>query len=337
MSWIGKATRTSLCRLQTSRGAARSAIRANAVSISPSARRHYTQSRWAKTGSSPDKTFKLGLLGALTTVAATAGLYSTLFSENIQSDASTDTVSVVKSVDPLPTKITTPLLTTFDLIGYGVREVSFLKFQVYALGLYIAEDDLALVKKILSSRFIESFYEDIQHATTPEEHRDNLSRALNDPSVSNILIRNLLTSGVRFTARICAVRNTDLSHLRDGFIRTIKNNPNYSKLMKSEDETVGERITKGLEDLRDTFNSAKMSAKKNSLVFMEIDENQHIRVTVEAIKKSATGERAPPVVLGTVKEPLVTELLFESYAGAEKPLIQSVQTITSQSIVDAVC
>lgn len=125
MSWIGKATKTSLCRLQTSRGAARSAIRANAVSISPSARRHYTQSRWAKTSSSPDKTFKLGLLGALTTVAATAGLYSTLFSENIQSDASTDTVSVVKSVDPLPTKITTPLLTTFDLIGYGVREVSF--------------------------------------------------------------------------------------------------------------------------------------------------------------------------------------------------------------------
>lgn len=331
MSWIAKATRTSLQR---------SVGRVNPLFPLSSAatRRHVSQSSNYTYGSSAaGKKFAFGLIGALTTVAATAGVCSIFLNENIHSDAGVDSVSVVSSVDPLPTKITAPLSTTFDLIGYGIREVSFLKFQVYALGLYIAEDDLKLVKQIFSSKFIESFYEDIQHATTPEEHKENLSRALNDPCVSNVLIRNLLTSGVRFTARICAVRNTDLSHLRDGFIRTIKNNPNYSKLMKSEDETVGERITKGLEDLRDTFNTAKMSAKKNSLVFMEIDENQHIKVTVEAIKKAGTSERGQPVVLGTVKEPLVTELLFESYAGAEKPLIKSVQAITSQSIVDAVC
>lgn len=334
MSWIAKTTRTSL-RLQRSPLAR---VAASFGSSSAAGRRHFSQSSIHAHGSViGGKTFGFGLVGALTTVAVTAGVYSTFSSQNIRSDAGVDTVSVVSSVDPLPTKLTAPLSTTYDLIGYGIREVSFLKFQVYALGLYIAEDDLKLVKQILNSKFIESFYEDIQHATTPEEHKENLSRALNDPSVSNILIRNLLTSGVRFTARICAVRNTDLSHLRDGFIRTIKNNPNYGKLMKSEDETVGEKITKGLEDLRDTFNTAKMSAKKNSLVFMEIDENQHIRVTVEAIKKAGTSERGQPVVLGTVKEPLVTQLLFESYAGAEKPLIKSVQAIASQSIVDAVC
>jgi hypothetical protein len=271
------------------------------------------------------------IIGSIFVALSVSGIYGL---SKLQSDDKTDSVSVISSVDPLPKHINKPLLTEFELIGYGVREVSFLKMKVYALGVYIAKEDIPLVKQIFNSKFIESFYEDIKESTNIEQHKEHLSNALADPQVSNILIKNLLSSNIRFTARICAIRNTDLSHLRDGFIRTIRNNPNYSKLMKSEDEYVGERITKGLDDLRDIFNSAKVSAKKNSLVYMEIDQNQNIRVSLEVMKSAKDStERNDPVFIGTIKEPFITELLFESYLGAEKPLVSAVQTTSSASLV----
>lgn len=206
------------------------------------------------------------------------------------------------------------------------------------LGLYIAKDDLNKIPEILNSKFIDNFFEDINKTESIDIHRENLLNALNNPKISNILIKNLLSSGVRFTARICAIRNTDLSHLRDGFIRTIKNNPNFKIYMNSNNEFDKDKISKGLDDLRDIFNSVKMSAKKNSLVFMEIDENQFLRVTVETISnnKNKNNKRNDPILLGVVKEPLITELLFESYAGAEKPLIKSVQSLTAENIVKLV-
>lgn len=275
------------------------------------------------------------ILGSLFTGV---GLYSIHNYNNInqvQLDDSINSISVLNSVDPLPKKISTPLSNNYDLIGYGIREVSFLKFKVYALGLYICEDDLKLTKEILNSKFIETFYE--TNDANLFDHRENLSNALNNPKISNILIKNLLSSGVKFTARICAIRNTDLAHFRDGFIRTIKNNPNYNRLMKSDDKITGEKISNGLDELRTVFTSVKMSAKKNSLLFMEITDDQYIKVIVQTTKNSNSNERNDPVVLGVIKEPLITELLFESYLGAEKPLVSSVQTISSEAIVDAVC
>lgn len=269
-------------------------------------------------------------------LGATGVTLSTVYflSKSLQSDDATDSVSVINSVDALPMTVKEPLQTNYDLIGYGIREVSFLKFKVYALGLYIAHDDVPLVSSILNSKFLESFYEDdVNSENQNKKHSENLSVALSDPNVSNILIKNLISSGVRFTARICAIRNTDLSHLRDGFIRTIKNNPNYKKIMKEKDQNEANRVIHGLDELRDVFNSAKVSARKNSLVYMEIDENQYIRVSVQTADKN--GKHNEPRFIGTVHEPLVTELLFESYLGAEKPLVKSVQETCKNSLVTA--
>lgn len=245
----------------------------------------------------------------------------------LHSDDSTTTISVYSGVDPLPKQISSPLSTDFELIGYGIREVTFLRMKVYALGLYIAKEDIPLVKTIFNSKFIESFYEDVE-CNDIQSHKQHLSNALSDPKISNILIKNLITSNVRFTARICAIRNTDLSHLRDGFIRTIRNNPNYSVLMK--DETTGDKITHGIDSLRDAFNSVRMSAKKNSRVYMEVDGNQHINIIVHP-----EGSKSPTFI-GTMNEPLVTQLLFESYLGAQKPLVQAVQNTATASLVDLV-
>ncbi|GMM29510.1 Aim46 protein [Martiniozyma asiatica (nom. inval.)] len=237
------------------------------------------------------------------------------------------TVQVHPSVDPFPRFINSPLSTVNELVGYGIREVSFLKFQVYALGLYVAKEDTPLIKQILDSKFLESIYETDLRAT----HEENLKCALGNPEISNVLARNLITSGVKFSARICAVRNTDLSHLRDGFIRTIMNNPTYKEMMNSDDESLGERITNGLDELRNCFNANKMNAKKNSLLFMEMTKSQGIKITVQVAKGDS---RADPIVIGEVKEPLIAELLFESYLGAKKPLIRSVQETSVNYILE---
>lgn len=290
-----------------------------------------------------NKKLNIGLI-TFTSIITCNFIYNNYLNENIKLDSNiidnnnnNNGIPLVKNLDPIPIKISNPLLTDFELIGYGIREVSFLKFQVYMLGLYIAKDDLNKIKEILNSKFIDNFFEDINKIESIDDHKKNLLDALNNPKISNILIQNLLSSGIRFTARICAIRNTDLSHLRDGFIRTIKNNPNFKKIMSSNNnEFEINKISKGLDDLRDIFNSAKMTAKKNSLVFMEIDENQFLRVTVETISNNTKNKRNDPILLGIVKEPLITQLLFESYAGAEKPLIKSVQSLTAENLVKLV-
>lgn len=292
----------------------------------PVLRNIHTKSVISNTTKSSNRySFSIPALALLTTCSA---LYYTQLINNDNESS----VKVHKSVDSFPKEISlNNNQTSFELSGYGIREVSFLKFQVYALGLYICKDDYKLIKEILNSKFIESFYDNID-CNDQANHKNHLINALADKEISNILIRNLINSGVKFTARICAIRNTDLSHLRDGFIRTIRNNPNYSKLMKDDDETIGTRITTGLDDLRDIFNSVKLNAKKNSLVLMQVDENQSIKVTVKTCNKK--GDFNDEIVIGTVKEPLITELLFESYLGAEKPLIQQVQQLSAVKIAE---
>ncbi|VEU22659.1 DEKNAAC103495 [Brettanomyces naardenensis] len=244
------------------------------------------------------------------------------------SDTSTgnDSVSVDSSIDPLPLTIDDPLTTEFQLLGYGVRNVTFLHMKVYALGLYIAKDDLSLVKRILSSKFLESLYE----KPNPElSQKEALKVALDDDKMSEVLVENLLNSGVRFTARICALRNTDLSHLRDGFIRTIKNSEKYKQIMKQDDDE-SLRLSDGLDSLRAVMNSHHMKAYQNSRVFMEIIQDGKIRVTARVYDRYHFRD---PVLLGIVDEPLVSKLLFLCYLSGPKPLVRDVRDSSAESLV----
>lgn len=261
-------------------------------------------------------------IGTLATFIGLAAGVTKVYSDDLE------TVVVSSKVSPFPVHIKSPLIESSTLIGHGIREVSFLRMQVYALGLYIADSDKQLVSKVLHSKFLESFYEKPIGELTPpcegdnERHSINVHSALNDKNISTILIDSLLDAGVRFSARICAIRNTDLSHLRDGFVRTICNNPNYSKLLHDpEREAEAERIVAGLDELRAVFNSApRGKTKKNEIVFVELCQEGALRVV------AGTKE------LGIVHEPLVGRLLFEGYLSAEKPLVPRVQQGCAESL-----
>lgn len=261
---------------------------------------------------------------ALATVAGIAGTFAA--STLVYADEA-ETVVVSPKVSPFAVHVTSPLKEPSTLIGYGIREVSFLRMQVYALGIYLAESDKPIVAKVLHSRFLESFYEKPELSLPPcegdnEKHRFNVRSALNDKNVSTLLVDSLLDAGVRFSARICAIRNTDLSHLRDGFVRTIRNNPNYTKLMHGKGtEAEAERIVAGLDELRAVFNNApRAKTKKNEVVWVEVGREGTLRIV------------AGTTELGTVHEPLVGRLLFEGYLSAERPLVASVQTLCADTL-----
>lgn len=224
-------------------------------------------------------------------------------------------------VDPLPE--TMRLGTTYDLVGQGVRNVSFLKFKVYLLGVYLAREDQGLLRRVFNSKYLESFYEKDQETG---HHVQNLEHALRDPSTSDLLWGNALGAGVRFAARICALRNTDLSHLRDGFVRTITNSP-ACKALDTERRT---ELDAGLADLRAVFNSYRANAKKNSLVYMELNADGSLDVSAELWDGKTHSARHH---MGTVAEPLVGRILFTSYLSANKPLVQDVHLTSVFSVL----
>lgn len=121
-----------------------------------------------------------------------------------------------------------PQTLPLTLLGVGVRTVSFLKMQVYAVGFYA---DLTRV--------------DFQGLKTPEEKLE-------------YLIRNKSVA-----VRIVAVRNTSFHHLRDAYIRTL--NGRLGALRKeNKDALTAEQedaVQDSLQALKSTFPPSSLPKK----------------------------------------------------------------------------
>lgn len=250
---------------------------------------------------------------AYAVAAGSAGLAALASYEKVQSDSNIqddaqNTVNVDSSVTPFPTKLgppTFPLSTEYSLLGYGFRSVTFVSFRVYALGIYIADQDKPLVPTVLDSNFMSTAFID----TDPSKsHSENVKQALDNPSKSGVLIGNLLDGGARMLAKLTPVRNTDFNHLRDGFIRTILNHP--------EAKNNQEKLSAGLEELRQAFTEKGKVAKDDDLL-VELQANGALQFLYYNRKKDQV------LTMGRVDEPLVGKYLFSQYMSGPKPLSPS--------------
>ena len=79
----------------------------------------------------------------------------------------------------------------YELLGIGIRKVTFIGVEAYVLGLYIPSSAILLLSQLSSSY----------------EENDSLFEAL--------------IARTSMAAVIVPVRNTDLAHIRDGFIRSV--------------------------------------------------------------------------------------------------------------------
>lgn len=104
----------------------------------------------------------------------------------------------------------------YQLIGLGIRTVSFLGIQVYVVGLYIAVSDIATLQERLMR-----VLDPVATTLVPGE-RSKLKQLLLDPDKSEEVWNAILKDGrLRTALRIVPTRNTDFQHLRDGFVRGI--------------------------------------------------------------------------------------------------------------------
>ncbi|SCU92455.1 LAFA_0F10660g1_1 [Lachancea sp. 'fantastica'] len=216
-----------------------------------------------------------------------------------------ESVMVDKSVAPFLTELGPPdfpLTTAYTLLGFGTRSVTFVNFKVYALGLYVAKQDLSLISQILSTNYLSQAFVDTDAS---KSHSENIELALRDPVKSRTLIGNLIDGGVRMTAKITPIRNTDFNHLKEGLVKSILNHPDA----KSNQEVV----SRGIQQLKDAF-IRKGSVPKNDDLLVELQVNGSLQLSYRSRKSEEQ------VMLGRVDEPLIGRLLFSQYLSGPKPL-----------------
>jgi hypothetical protein len=146
-------------------------------------------------------------------------------------------ITLPSSSSSNPLAATTPLPTSQDyqLIGLGIRTVSFLAIQVYVVGIYIAVADIAKLQERLVRKL-----DPVATALVPSE-REQLKQLLLDPergeeaweevlrcgagtNVGTTTAASTATTqpeGIRMAVRISPTRSTDYMHLRDGWVRGI--------------------------------------------------------------------------------------------------------------------
>ncbi|OJJ47591.1 hypothetical protein ASPZODRAFT_63725 [Penicilliopsis zonata CBS 506.65] len=154
----------------------------------------------------------------------------------------------------------------YQLLGLGIRTVSFLSIQVYVVGLYVAKSDIAELQHRLMQTAanppidqVEGITPAVATSLVPQE-RDQLKQLLLDPERGEAAWTAIIkANGLRTAFRIVPTRNTDFLHLRDGWVRSITNrakassssssSPDSSSVSEFQDET----FRKALSEFRAAF------------------------------------------------------------------------------------
>lgn len=126
----------------------------------------------------------------------------------------------------------------YQLVGLGVRTVSFLGIQVYVVGMYIALSDIAILQECLIRTI------DPVATTLVANEKTKLKELLLDPERSEEIWNSILKDGkIRTALRIVPTRNTDFMHLRDGWVRGITAKTQKSPVVREDpvfsDESFG--------------------------------------------------------------------------------------------------
>ena len=202
------------------------------------------------------------------------------------------------STEGLPSTSRDDLGTEYQLVGLGIRSVSFLSIQVYVVGFYVATQDIAslqnyLVKKVNS----------LATTLVPGE-KEELRRTLLDPEEGEAAFDALLKeANVRTAFRIVPVRDTDFHHLRDGFVRAITARAKGTELYSDDQFGEAVRNFKGL------MNRGKVPTNDELLLCR--DGRGHMNVVYDDRKGGRTE-------LGAVEDERVSRLLWLNYLAGKK-------------------
>ena len=202
---------------------------------------------------------------------------------------------------------------TYQLIGLGIRTVSFLSIQVYVVGLYIATSDVAT----LQSRMVHKATGVEAASTLVAGEREDLRKMLLDPEGSERIWDEVLRKGgLRTVLRIVPTRKTDFGHLRDGFVRSITSRSQGRRRGEGSQESYeDEGFGKAVGDFKAVFSGGGMrgsGVSKGKVLLLVRESNGNLAAWVEGDKKGMFAR------MGDVRDERISRLVWLGYlAGKE--------------------
>lgn len=217
--------------------------------------------------------------------------------------------------------------TEYTLVGLGLRTVTFLKFEVYVVGFYVATADVAALQNRLIKRV-----NPIATALVSGE-KTELRASLVDPTESQVIWDALLEEGIpaRSLFRIIPVRDTDFPHLRDGLVRAIKGQS--ARILDKEEKSGASNgatpeFGESIKDFRHIFNRGK--AKKGQELLITRGSDGTLSVIFDDGR--STGRQ----LLGSVNDERVSRALWLNYLGGANVASEAARQSIANGMIEFV-
>ncbi|CAG8099162.1 unnamed protein product [Penicillium salamii] len=218
----------------------------------------------------------------------------------------------------------------YQLLGLGIRTVSFLSIQVYVVGLYVAKSDITELQTRLirtaihpptdSEAPITGAGAESATSLVPPE-RKQLKELLLDAERGDAAWSAILKDdGIRTAFRIVPTRNTDFMHLRDGWVRGIT-----AKAKAKAGEFADEAFGTSMNDFKAVFGSGKgKSVPKGQTLVLMRDQRGALDTLFQP------GADKPVTWMGRVEDERVSRLVWLNYLAGKTVSSEGART----SVVD---
>lgn len=223
----------------------------------------------------------------------------------------------------------------YTLLGLGIRKVSFLRVQVYVVGLYVKTSSLGVLQNHLINTVNPT-----ASALIPGE-KDDLRKALLDPERSTQIWESILArqgiDGVDMALRIVPTRGTDFNHLRDGLMRGITSRTDEVRRKQAdllrqqaleskqialpkpveESEFGDDSFGLAMKDFKALF-QGQGKAPKGSVILLTKDQSGVLSMLYQPTLKTNKGEKLGKLTrLGSVRDDRVSRLVWLLYLGGQ--------------------
>ncbi|KAL1920394.1 uncharacterized protein VTP21DRAFT_771 [Calcarisporiella thermophila] len=184
-----------------------------------------------------------------------------------------------------------------QLLGLGVRCITFLQFKVYVIGMYMNAKDLINLRE--RSEKWKKFSKEL---------------FLTDESFAESLIEQ----PVKVTLRIASIRSTNGAHLRDGFTRSLLQRMHeQDKDLTEEDEA---DIVNAIRDFKALFPKTTIRPGEALVFVKEVDGS----LTIEHDSK----------ILGRVQNAWLAKNFIMAYLNPEKPISEPARRSIAEGLED---
>ncbi|KAK5095247.1 hypothetical protein LTR70_003595 [Exophiala xenobiotica] len=209
----------------------------------------------------------------------------------------------------------------YQLIGLGIRTVSFLGIQVYVVGMYIAVPDIAT----LQERLIRT--QDPVATTLVPGEKDKLRDSLLDAERSEDIWNEILRDGkIRSVFRIVPTRNTDFSHLKDGFLRQLTAKTQHFSASKNDHSFSDEAFGQSVDQFKALFSLApRKNLPKGEILLLSRDAKGRLQAYYEDPKGNRTK-------FGNIMDERISRLVWLQYLSGKTPSSEGAR----KSVVDGV-